>query len=143
MNITLTVQGTLTEDPALREIISVLSRRAAAKPAKQVQEPTATVGAEPFGELFVAREKESEKPAGKPAVENPEFEAAVAEMTAEPKQEPRAEVSFATVAKAASEAINSGKREGFASLLKSHGVQTLAEIPQEEYQTMLDEIGAL
>lgn len=147
MNVTLTVHGTLEDDPALQEMLSILCRKDVPKKAAEIHEPTVTVGAEPFGELLVAPGAGPGKPerlAGrKPAVDEPQFEAAVVEMAAEPKQEPRAAVDFATVAKAASEAINSGKREGFANLLKGHGAQTLAEIPKEDYPAVLAEIGAL
>ncbi len=122
--------------------------------AKMARVLTALVGDAPAKPESPAPAKpEVEK---KPEAANPEPEAkpkAVQEAPAEPSpasepekapaEKPEPEADFGQLAKAASNALNAGKREGFAALLETHGVKKLSEIAEEDYPTVLAEIEAL
>lgn len=150
MNLTLTVRGTLEDDPALQEIVSILYRKTApeAAPAEVVAdaaEPKAAPLHTPDPEPQAAP-AEVVADAAKPAVENPEFAKAVDDMVAgaqAPAPKAAAEVAFKDLAKAASDAMNRGQRDGFSALLNAHGAKTLAKVDAVEWPALLEEIEAL
>lgn len=136
MNINLSITDAFVEDAAL---LAVLEALAGTRAPEHVEN---------------AKAAEPKRPKGKPATANPEFEAAVSTMIAESpiaqekpaKEAPAPEkkaVTFAVVAKAASAALNAGKRDGFAAILEARGAKALKDVPEGDYPAVLAEIEAL
>lgn len=134
MNLTMTVRGTLEDDPALQEIVSILYRKTA---------PTT-------GTEIIAGDV-AEEPRGYAPAPNGRGTAILAERTDEPEPEPKAKapepkaaaVGFAAVAAAARKALDGGGREQVAAIFEAHGAAALKDIPEAEYPAVLEEIEAL
>lgn len=153
MNWTLTVRGALEDDPALQEIVSILYRKTATPEmaAEVVAEapkadpeplyaPTLKAGV-PALVVETAPEPVKKAPASKPAVENPEFAKAVDDMVAE-AQAPAAKIAVADIQRAATKAMNAGKRDGVMAALKAHG-GALKDVSEADHPALLAEIEAL
>lgn len=136
MNINLSISGVLGEDAALLAVLEALAGNRAPRPAED------------------AKAAEPKRPKGKPATVNAEFEEAVDAMVAEtpaaqekqakePTAPEKEAVTFAVVAKAASAALNAGKRDGLAAILEARGAKALKEVPEGDYPAVLAEIEAL
>lgn len=145
MNITLTVRGALEEDAALQEIVSILYRKASeARGEVEAGAPRAG-GGEGAPNAFAPTPKPGEAAVSADLAEDRADEAPVPKKPTQPEPpapEPPA-VEFETVRKAASEAINRGKRAELAALLKSRGVSKLAQLDEVEYPALLPKIEAL
>lgn len=135
MNLTMTVRGTLEDDPALQEIVTILYRKAAP-----------TTGAEIIAGEAAAPEASAGGPEAEPErtdVPEPPAKAESAAPKAKAPEPKAAAVSFATVTAAARKALNDGRREQVAAIFEAHGAATLKDIPEAEYAAVLQEIEAL
>lgn len=144
MNIALTVRGALEEDAALQEIVSILYRKASeARGEIEAGAPRAG-GGEGAPNAFASTPKPGEAAVSADLGEEPAEPEPKPEPKPEPAKAPTAPgADFATVAAAARKAMNEGKRDGFAALLKARGAATLAEVPEADLPALLAEIEAL
>lgn len=156
MHVTLTIRGALEKDAAMQDIVTILYRKAeesrgileAGEHEPEVPEThkgpsPAYIEAGPDPEPPVEPAEPKQR---KAAVANPGFEAAVSDMEQSapaPKPAKAPAVDFATVAAAARKAMNDGKRDGFAALLKACGAASLAEVAEDELPALLAAIEAL
>lgn len=130
MQIELHIVGDTELDAKMARVLTALVGDAPAKPESPVP-------AKPVTEKKPAANPETE---AKPKAVK---EAPASEPEKAPAEKPEPEADFGQLAKAASNALNAGKREGFAALLEAHGVKKLSEIAEEDYPTVLAEIEAL
>lgn len=120
MKVEIYIEGVLEEDAALQAVLAALAGAKA-------------TGAAATGEPGPRGKRPAARPAPKTEPEP--------ETKTEP--EPVPGVTFETLRKAASDALNRGKREEFAALLAGRGAAKLTEVPEDDRAALLAEIEAL